>query len=145
MVKVRAYVDSDLAGLAALMADLGSPTSIEDMKLRMERIAGSPNYFTFVAVLDHQIVGMIGLRMQHSYVSNDLKTQVSSLVVKPEVQGHGVGKALLAHAEDWAVEQGSHFVYVNSGIKEERTDAHAFYKKRGYSVTGYRFAKKLDH
>ncbi|REE94560.1 ribosomal protein S18 acetylase RimI-like enzyme [Paenibacillus taihuensis] len=145
MVEVRAYAESDLAGLAALMTDLGSPTSIEDMQIRMRRISESPNYFTFVAWLEHAIVGMIGLRMQYSYVSNDLKTQVSSLVVRDGLQGRGIGKALLAHAEAYAVQQGSHFVYVNSGIKEERTNAHAFYKKRGYEVTGYRFAKKLNH
>ncbi|AZN40995.1 GNAT family N-acetyltransferase [Paenibacillus albus] len=145
MVEVRAYRETDLEGLAALMVELGSPTSVLDMQLRMERISATPNYYTFVAVLEETIVGMIGLRMQHSYVSNDLKTQVSSLAVKSGMQGKGIGKALLAHAEEWAKQQGSYFVYINSGIKEERTDAHAFYKKRGYAVTGYRFAKKLNN
>ncbi|MBP3965100.1 GNAT family N-acetyltransferase [Paenibacillus lignilyticus] len=145
MVIVRPYEsESDLESLTALMADLGSPSTPQDMRLRMAHIGGSPNYFTFVAELEGAVVGMVGLRMQFSYVSSDIKTQISSLVTKKEFQGRGVGRALLAHVERWVQEQGGHFIYLNSGIKEERLEAHEFYKKRGYTITGYRFAKKLQ-
>jgi len=34
-------------------------------------------------------------------------------------------------------------LHLTSGIRPERERAHAFYQKRGFQVTGYRFVKKL--
>ncbi|MGG1614574.1 N-acetyltransferase family protein [Paenibacillus phoenicis] len=96
MIIVRPYSFSDIEALTELMTDLGTPSSIEDMKKRMEIIDATPGYFTFVASKDDIVVGMIGIRIQQSYVSNDLKTQIAALVTKKQYQGQGVGKALIS-------------------------------------------------
>lgn len=142
MLNIRPYASSDLASLTELMTDLGTPSTLEDMQKRMERMEASPNYCTFVATMNDAVVGMIGIRMQFSYVSSDLKTQISALVTKEEFQGRGIGKALIKHVEEWMEARGSHFVYLTSGIKESRSAAHEFYKKAGFEITGYRFAKR---
>lgn len=144
MIIVRPYSFSDIEALTELMTDLGTPSSIEDMKKRMEIIDATPGYFTFVASKDDIVVGMIGIRMQQSYVSNDLKTQIAALVTKKQYQGQGVGKALIKHVEAWIQEKGFNALYLTSAIKEERLDAHEFYKKLGYEINGYRFVKKID-
>ncbi|MVP01196.1 GNAT family N-acetyltransferase [Paenibacillus lutrae] len=143
MIRIRPYDRKDLNEMTALMTDLGSPTSVEDMQKRMELIELNPYFYTFVAVLDDKVVGMIGVRLNLTYTSNLLKTQIASLVTKKEYQGQGIGRALLDFIEDWAQQQGSKFIYLISGTSEERHNAHTFYKKRGFDITGYRFVKKF--
>nr|WP_084783583.1 GNAT family N-acetyltransferase [Paenibacillus sp. FJAT-26967] len=142
-MQIRPYNRTDLEEMTALMTDLGSPTSVEDMQKRMELIELNPYFYTFVAVLDDKVVGMIGVRLNLTYTSNLLKTQIASLVTKKEYQGQGIGRALLDFIEEWAQQQGSKFIYLTSGASEERQNAHAFYKKRGFEITGYRFVKKF--
>jgi GNAT superfamily N-acetyltransferase len=69
--------------------------------------------------------------------------QVSTLITKAEFRGQGVGKKLMNHGEQWAKEQGAQGLLLNSGIKKEREDAHQFYEKTGFKITGYRFSKKI--
>ncbi|PFD25254.1 GNAT family N-acetyltransferase, partial [Bacillus thuringiensis] len=40
------------------MPDLGYPSSLDEMKVRMQRIESNPNYYTFVAINDNNLVGM---------------------------------------------------------------------------------------
>jgi GNAT superfamily N-acetyltransferase len=144
LIVIRPYISSDLGALTELMTVLGTPSTLEDMEKRMSLIESTNNYYTFVAMMSGVVVGMIGIRMQLSYVSDYLKTQVSALVTKEEYQGKGVGRALLEHVEQWVQEKGSNFLYLTSGIKDERLGAHEFYKKMGFEITGYRFVKKLS-
>lgn len=144
LVDIREYCSSDLEGLTDLMADLGSPSTIEDMKKRMELIEANPFYYTFVATRSDRVVGMIGVRLNGTYTSNKMKTQISSLVTKKKYRGQGIGKALISFIEEWTQSQGSDFLYLTSGMKKERFNAHEFYKKQGFNATGYRFVKRLD-
>jgi GNAT superfamily N-acetyltransferase len=143
MINIREYVPSDLESLTALMTDLGSPSSVEDMEKRMKLIESNPYYSTFVAIINDKVVGMAGVRLNITYTSNKLKTQISSLVTKKEYQGQGIGRALINYIEEWCRSQGSDFLYLTSGIKEERLSAHEFYKKVGFEITGYRFVKRI--
>lgn len=143
MIKIRPYAQEDIESLTELMTDLGSPSSIEEMEERMKLIESRTNYFTFVATLNEKVVGMIGVRQNFTYTSNKIKTQISALVTKKEYQGQGIGKALITFIEEWTRSNGSDFLYLTSGIKEERFNAHEFYKKNGFEITGYRFVKRI--
>jgi ribosomal protein S18 acetylase RimI-like enzyme len=143
MITIRKYVSTDLVSLTDLMTDLGSPSSLEDMQKRMDLIESNPYYSTFVATINDKVVGMIGVRLNITYTNNKLKTQISSLVTKKEYQGQGIGRALIKHIEEWSQNKGSDFLYLLSGIKEERLKAHEFYKNIGFEITGYRFVKRL--
>jgi len=109
----------------------------------MEKIQSTPMYFTFVAELDGEIVGMVGVRKLFSYEVDDVVTQISALVTKKEFRNKGIGKALIKFVEDWAIKEGSEAIVLTSGIKEERLKAHEFYKSVGFDITGYRFVKKI--
>jgi GNAT superfamily N-acetyltransferase len=143
VIAIRKYLSTDIESLTELMTDLGSPSSLADMKKRMDLIESNPLYSTFVATLHEKVVGMIGVRMNITYTNNKLKTQISSLVTKKEFQGQGIGRALIEFIEEWAKENGSDFLYLMSGIKEERLKAHEFYKNSGFDITGYRFVKRI--
>lgn len=144
MIKVREYMPADLEVLPDLIADLGSPSTLEDVKKRMALIDANPYYATFVATLEGKVVGLAGARLTITYTNNELKTQVSSIVTKKEYEGKGIGSALMKRIEEWAQENGSNFVYLLSGFSDKRKRAHQFYKNIGFEATGYRFVKRLE-
>lgn len=78
-------------------------------------------------------------------VQSDLRVEVAALVVDEACRGLGVGKALMRHTEEWAVEQGCAAVSLRSNVIRE--GAHRFYQGLGYAVvkTQHAFRKKLPH
>jgi len=54
--------------------------------------------------------------------------------VSPNAQGTGIGKKLLAAADDFAKEQNAGSIYMN--VISIRTDLIAWYEKHGYKKTG---------
>jgi GNAT superfamily N-acetyltransferase len=143
MIHIRPYHSTDLEALTELMSDLGYPTSVEQMKRRMEQIEAIPSYATFIASIDNKVVGMAGLRQNYTYEEDGCATQISTIVVKNEFQGKGIGKALVLFVEEWAAARNSTCIYLTSGIKPERMKAHQFYTAVGFETTGYRFVKRL--
>ncbi|KZD28334.1 acetyltransferase GNAT family [Bacillus cereus] len=57
-MKIRKYNSDDIKQFTDLMPDLGYPSSLDEMKVRMKRIESNPNYYTFVAINDNNLVGM---------------------------------------------------------------------------------------
>lgn len=143
MVLIRSYRDSDLEGLAALMTDLGYPVEPARMKERMDRILAEPSCHTFVAVRNDRVFGMIGCREAIGYEFDGTSMQINSLVVAQSAQGQGIGRALMEYAESWAAGRGANTLFLTSGNKPEREEAHRFYERRGFTMNGYRFVKRL--
>nr|WP_254904964.1 GNAT family N-acetyltransferase [Bacillus thuringiensis] len=83
-MKIRKYNSDDIKQFTDLMPDLGYPSSLDEMKVRMKRIESNPNYYTFVAINDNNLVGMIGITIHTTYTNNDEKIQITSLVTKKE-------------------------------------------------------------
>jgi GNAT superfamily N-acetyltransferase len=65
--------------------------------------------------------------------------RVSALVVDADVRGRGVGRAMMAAAEQWAAERGCVLMEVTSN--QRRVDAHRFYEGLGFERTSFRFAR----
>ncbi|WP_458117340.1 GNAT family N-acetyltransferase [Arthrobacter sp. D2-10] len=94
---------------------------------------------------DHQLVGMLVTRCEEAAL------HILNLAVSPDVQGLGLGSALLIEAEQLARRSGLEEVrlYTNEAMVENLT----YYPRRGYHEThrdvedGYRrvyFFKRLD-
>jgi len=136
---IRSARAGDAIAVAALVTDLGYPTSAADMTERLAMIARDARYATFVADRAGTVVGVAGVRLGPLYERNGLYGQLMVIGVRSEVQGQGIGHALIAEAERWAREGGAVEMVVHSG--EHRGDAHAFYERHGYRNTGRRFIK----
>jgi len=65
--------------------------------------------------------------------------RVTALVVDASLRGCGIGRALMAAAEEWAAAQGCVLLEVTSN--QRRVDAHKFYEGLGYERTSFRFAR----
>jgi GNAT superfamily N-acetyltransferase len=68
---------------------------------------------------------------------------VQALVVDQARRGSGIGQAMMAAAEAWAIERGFTSVVLTSHVA--RVDAHRFYEKLGYQpvATSQLFRKVL--
>jgi hypothetical protein len=60
-LRIRTARAEGVGVLAALMTDLGYPSSVEDMGRRFEGISADPSYATLVAEREGVVLGTIGL------------------------------------------------------------------------------------
>jgi len=138
---IRPAVLDDSAAIAGLVAQLGYPTTVSEMKTRLESLLADPEYVTFVAESSGRIIGLIGAYLSPALEYNGVHGRLTGLVVDEAHRGDGVGKALLDRIESWLRERGAAMVTLTSG--KQRAEAHKFYRHLGYDETGLRFAKKL--
>src|SRR5690606_39445106 len=109
------------------MTELGYPADVKTMETRMRSVQNNAMYETFVAIHCDEVVGMIGLRLAHGYESDEPIAQISALVVSSKHRGKGFGKALVVYAEDWAKSKGARGLFLMSGNRPDRAEAHKFY------------------
>ena len=140
-ISIRPFAEGDLLAVAALVTALGYPTTSNQMRDRIERIARHPDHATFVAVADGRVVGLTGAYVTLSYEHDEPTGRLTAVVVSEAARGLGIGRRLIAAAEDWVRARGAHVMMLNSHSRRE--GAHAFYEKLGYGETGKRFVREL--
>lgn len=107
----------------------------------MARLA-EPSQRYQLAVLNGNIVGLIGLQIQFPLHQMQWVAEVQELVVMPQARSQQVGSRLLAWAEDEARRSGATAMELSSG--KVREDAHRFYRREGYAQSHFRFKKALS-
>jgi GNAT superfamily N-acetyltransferase len=127
--------------LAALIGELGYPTTSGQMKVRLRRILSDSRYKTLVAEADDILFGMIGIFFRPTYEHDDLSGWIIALVVSEKTRKRGIGRRLLAAAEEELAKKGIRRVAVNARLA--RKEAHKFYEALGYQRNGFRFVKEL--
>jgi len=138
---IREAEPSDASEMAALMCELGYETTPTEMETRLRSIRSMPAYQTLVAVVDGRVCGMIGTSAQASYEHNDSAGRILALVVAPTTRRHGIGRALIAAAEENFVRRGIRRIALDTRLTRE--DAHKFYEALSYERNGYRFVKVI--
>ena len=138
---VRPATPEDVPAIAALMTQLGYPSTPDAMRARMERIAALPDYATFVADAEGSVTGLAGAMVGAAYHQNAPFARLLALVVDEAHRGHGAGAALVHAVEEWARARGA--VSIHLTTSRHRDDAHRFYAGLGYDDTGKRFVKLL--
>jgi len=131
----------DSAALAALLGELGYPSSAEQAAERVERIAADPSTLLVVAEVGGELAGFGALHVQNLVELDAPGCEVAGLVVGERFRRRGIGELLMAALEDEARTRGATHLVLNTAHR--RADAHAFYEALGYEHTGRRYAKKL--
>lgn len=142
-ITVRLAARGDADGIARLSAQLGYPSSPQEIQRRLGRIESGPNHAAYVAVgADGKLIGWVHVHASH-LLESDPEAEIGGLVVDEARRASGVGRLLMQRAEQWARERGLGSVYLRSNII--RKEAHEFYKRLGYCVvkTQYAFRKVL--
>jgi PhnO protein len=101
----------------------------------------NPNQRYQLALVNGDIVGLIGIQMMFPLNLNCWIGEIQELVVLSQHRGLNIGQKLLAWAEDEARNSGANLMELSSG--KVRTDAHRFYLREGFQQSHFRFKKVL--
>jgi predicted N-acetyltransferase YhbS len=141
-VSIRPARLTDAEAIAGLTAQLGYDVAASDLAERLSRIMTRRDQQVLLAETEGAVVGWV-----HTAVAEFLEAErfviVAGVVVDAVHRRQRVGRTLMAHAEQWAREQGCSIVRLWSS--SSRTDAHRFYDNLGYTriKTQVAFAKAL--
>ncbi len=128
---IRPACLSDAAEIAELSGQLGYPASAAEISNRLSRLLVDPDYFVAVAEgSGGSLLGWIGAEFSLLLEIGE-EIEIVGLVVRQGVRRLGVGKALLAAAEEWARQRGQPSIRVRSNAA--RLESHPFYERMGYA------------
>jgi PhnO protein len=142
-VELRRATVADSEAVYALICELkqaefdrhafsaGFAANLQDSNLRYQ-----------LALINGDVVGMIGLHMQFHLHHVNWIGEIQELVVMAQARGHGVGSRLLAWAEEQARTAGAELTELSTS--RGRLDAHRFYEREGYRPTHFRFTKPVE-
>lgn len=142
-MEIRMIQQRDYEDLVGLMEDLGYPTTIEDLFKRFDVLQEHADYEALVAVKDGRVVGFAGLCKALAFEFTGVYVRIIAFVVKSNNRKQGIGMELLKECEQWAIQQGADTIVLNSGNREERQAAHAFYIANGFVGKSTGFVKKI--
>ena len=150
-IDVRPFRDADGPFLARIAQRLhpGETVSPRDPRVLERYLAGlaegnllpEPGAEAFVATIDRQPCGVIAVRPDADFFTGHPRAYFDVLVVAPEAEGQGVGRALLERVEQWARDH--HCLEVVLDVFAGNEAATAFYERCGYRPDHVRMAKPL--
>lgn len=137
--RIRPVVAEDAAHLVSLVAQLGYPATADFILEKLDQLSATPGTKILVAEQEGQVIGLLCFSILPLLHVSEGLGRISALVVGSQFKGHGIGKRLVAEAEEFAWENGCARIEITSG--EHRVDAHAFYEAVGYTQDSRRFIK----
>jgi GNAT superfamily N-acetyltransferase len=133
-MKIEKMNSNDLSDVLSLSEQLGYPNSYTDLKARFDELQNQSDYALFVARADSgKVIGYVQINREPHTLLVGPRADIAALVVDQNERGHGVGAALLRHAEQWAWDNELPLIRVRSNLK--RTEAHRFYSREGYELS----------
>ena len=128
-MRVRNAVREDISELARLCAQLGYPSSPNEVQERLEQLLAQRDHAVFVVDGGGRLLGWVHvhpvLRLESPACA-----EIGGLVVDAEFRRQGVGGALIDAAEEWAETAGLTLLRVRSNVA--RDEAHRFYVHHGF-------------
>lgn len=102
-----------------------------------------PGTEAFVAVSEDSRtqLGLLVIKPDFDYFTDHPRAYVEILVVAEDAEGRGVGRALMAHAEQWGRTHGCHEVVLD--VFANNPSAIAFYERIGFAPDHLRMSKSL--
>jgi GNAT superfamily N-acetyltransferase len=141
---IRAMTARDVPVAARLVAQLtGQPFTVEDMSNRLEWVAASPIDWLFVGEVDGQVHGVLGFRLRERLEHVSRWGEIYLIVTDTRLRRRGIGRSMMQFAEQFARAQGCIGTWLVSGFGR-KDEAHQFYHRLGYDVTGSRFVKVFE-
>lgn len=138
---IRRATAADAPELARLLTSLGHPTAAVTIEAHWDEWEAAGNTALVAERPDGTLSGVATLH--HMLVLHRPRPvgRITALVVDAPVRGQGIGRALVAAAEEVLTSVGCGLLEITSNLR--RADAHAFYEHLGYERTSFRFARVL--
>lgn len=128
----------DAERISALARELGYEASPEMIAGNLPRLLaiGEP---PLVAEEEGEVVGYLTWHIAPVLHRPGPYGRITMLVVAESRRGRGIGRRLVAAAEERFHAHGCALIEVTSGT--HRAEAHAFYRRLGYELTSHRFSR----
>ena len=140
-VIVRDARREDAPGVAALLDELGYPSTTADAAEHIRRLTADPATRLKLADDGELVLGLIATHIVPRLDRDRITCRILDIVVAREHRREGIGTILLTAAEQHAAQSGSVRLDLSSG--DWREDAHAFYIAHGFEVRSRGFTKRL--
>ena len=130
---LRALKPTDTGSIYEINKEaLGYAFSPEDTASQLARLSQDSHHFLlgYEDPASHDLLGYVHAEVYESLYSN-AGFNILALAVLPQMQGKGIGKALLKGLEQETEKRGYKFIRLNSA--DHRIGAHAFYEQVGYT------------
>lgn len=141
-VLIRPASLADAEQITSLLAELGYPSEPDAVVSRLGRLNNDDKVLVLVAEEAGPVVGLVTCHLLNAIHTTPTVAWITTLVVRTDHQRSGVGGQLVTRAEEWAHLRGAVRLSVSSGT--HRANAHEFYQRAGYAVSGVRLTKSLE-
>jgi len=128
---IRRATTADAEAIAALFTDEGYPAGPSDIVERLERFS-SDHSQVLVAEGDGVVLGFVALHALPRFEHDDRIVRLLALVVDAGARERGLGRALIAAAEEVATELGAAFTEITAA--HHRPEARHLYETLGYDA-----------
>lgn len=108
---------------------------------RALREAAPGDHFFVAEVAGKQRLGFLHLQVQRDFFAGVRACHISDLAVAGGHEGHGIGRALLAHAQTWARAHRCKLLTLN--VFPGNTRARALYDRAGFSTDLIRMTRPV--
>lgn len=142
-IHLRPMQAGDAGEVAELTCQLGYGVTPAEVIERLAQVVGDPDHQVLVAEAgEGRLLGWVHVHGSR-LIEAEPAAEIGGLVVAEDARRAGVGRALLAATEEWAIQSGHRLVRVRSNVVRE--GAHRFYEALGYVVakTSYTFERTL--
>ena len=137
MVCIRVAGAEDRLAVQELLGQLGYVFTAEEVQARLNLLARSGTDPVLLATQYDKIVGLISLHFATMLHERESVARISALVVRDGVRGAGIGKALVDAGGSLARQSGCGILELTTA--SARTEAHAFYRKLGFTNSALSF------
>lgn len=116
----------------------GRALAVDDAERLFERIQRYPDYRLHLAETDGRLAGTFALLIMDNLGECGTPSGIiEDVVVEPEYQRRGVGRAMMQHALAICRQKGCYKLMLSSNLA--RSGAHAFYESLGFEKHGFSF------
>ncbi len=150
---IRPYEDADRDFVLSLVprftdfvlpewgdVDAMEATNRADLEKALD--AKATDVAVFVAEDDGELLGFVHVQAERDYFSGLTNGYVADIAVGADQEGRGVGRALMAVAEEWTREQGFSRLTLFAFASNER--ARRFYEQLGFEPSFVKYSKTVE-
>ncbi len=141
-IRVRQANEGDELNVQELLGQLGYTFTAEEIQARLNLLAASDTDPVLLATQNEEVVGLIALHFATMLHQREPVAKITALVVRDGVRGAGIGKILVDTGGNLARQSGCGFLELTTA--SARTEAHAFYRKLGFTNSALSFRRSAE-
>ena len=130
-MRVREAADADAGAIAHLLTELGYPHSADEARSRLEAWTAGERRLLLVATEDEATIGLVAVAAVPYLERAGSWARVVALAVAATHRRRGIGRELIAAAEEAAIRWGC--VTIEATSARRRVESHPFYLGLGYA------------